>query len=119
MSVRKPASFAILVFGCALVLLGNAQCGEYLLLHYLTSADGPFGKALEQAATPEKSASTQPAAAAENESATTPATQEPANPASNPAPSTPAANCLDGDLNKDGKVDGLDIQILVDCLLKQ
>lgn len=103
MSIRTAASFAGLLLGCALILVGNARCGEYLLLHYLSSSDGPFstGAAVDQTDDPsEEPTCTQPAAASEQ-------------------PVLPAVNCLDGDLNKDGKVDGLDIQILVDCLLEQ
>lgn len=116
---RRCLSSVALLCSCVIVLLANANCGEFLLLHYLTCSDGPFsrGRAAEQAnGSSQTPTGTEPTA---SEFPYTSGVTEPTTPPTDPPSNTPPASCLDGDLNKDGKVDGLDIQILVDCLLHQ
>jgi hypothetical protein len=122
MQIRRGMSLASFALGCALILMTNAHCGEYLLLHYLlTPACSPSQVAgNEQADGLEK---------IETDALPTVLTEDqPSECALEPDPVVaievtllplPAPTCLEGDLNKDGKVDGLDVQILVNCLLKQ
>lgn len=94
MRCHAGRSLSILLLGCLLVLSTNLQCGEFLLLHYLACPNCCTTQATSQ-----------PTACEQTD---TPAAQE-----------TPSPSCSKGDLNGDGKVDGLDIQVLVNCLLQQ
>jgi hypothetical protein len=114
-------SLAILCLGCLLVVATNANCGEYLLLHYLCCPDCDAAKlaALEAA----NSSNEQPPSTAtteEEESQDESIAVEGTLPHHTPGQTLPPpSTCSRGDLNGDGNVDGLDIQILVNCLLAQ
>lgn len=93
---------------CLLAMLANVNCGEYLLLHYLsnpgwTPVDEQSDSIESDASSDETEDSTAGGVSADSVAADM---------GLDPA-------CKDGDLNKDGAVDGLDIQFLVDCLLDQ
>ena len=93
---------------CILAMLANVNCGEYLLLHYL--ANPGWEPVLECAGDSGENASSN---IAEEPAADSISTHSAA------TGMDVRTSCKDGDLNKDGEVDGLDIQFLVDCLLDQ
>ncbi|HVP13181.1 MAG TPA: dockerin type I domain-containing protein [Phycisphaerae bacterium] len=111
-----------LTLGCALVLLTNVHCGEYLLLHYLLTSDYPVPSSatVKEADAPgEVQTEALPPVVEETEPSGAVQEAGPAIRIDVAAPIVQPVRCLQGDLNKDGKVDGLDIQILVNCLLEQ
>ncbi|MFQ5428823.1 MAG: hypothetical protein ACE5E1_00825 [Phycisphaerae bacterium] len=123
------------------VVLTNARCGEYLLLDFLLKPRCNT----ENASTSQPDATA--VGSTDNPNASDTPTPPPPDPEPKPEPKPglqpvtvqplPAdavtidlprptggsgqtvPTCLTGDLNKDGAVDGLDIQILVDCMLSQ
>ena len=122
MHIRRGISFVGLVLGCAMILLANARCGEYLLLHYLVGPDGVLlsDPAVGQVKDPgEVQMEPLPPVETAEEPLACIREEGPAVVAAIPLQPMPPGTCLQGDLNKDGKVDGLDIQVLVNCMLAQ
>jgi hypothetical protein len=104
---------------CLVVLLLNAQCGEYLLLHYLFAPEYPAVTTDELSHGPPRWSEAQ---TEEAECGIRPVyllapwgadLDRP-----EPPPPVPQSSCLRGDLNDDGMVDGRDIRVLLDCLLE-
>ncbi len=119
---RPGKPLAILGLGCVLVLLVNVQCGEFLLLHYLCCPDCNADRSAElDDQTPTGQQSPTPSTvivqpAQQGCKAPIEITHAETLPGEHLPPPTA---CSKGDLNGDGKVDGLDIQVLVNCLLEQ
>ena len=103
---------------CLVVLLLNVRCGEYLLLHYLLAPTYPPVTMNETSQPPAAwSEAVSAGPECENRSIIYLAPWvDPVRPPE-PPPRPPVSSCLEGDLNHDGAVDGLDVGILVECLL--
>jgi hypothetical protein len=109
-----------------LVLLGNARCGEYLLLYYIFSPKGVGADAASQIVyvvePPQAGAQDQTPSDGEQQGGTlhdAAADVDTGQQQQGGVIELPAPTCATADLNRDGRVDGLDIQIMVNCLLQQ
>lgn len=100
---------------CVATLIANVQCGEYLFLHYLLTQNCCNSNNDNEA---ESQTCGQPSA-----NPTVVVQEAPIVEAiplgDGPGIPLPPPSCRDADLNRDGKVDALDIQIMVNCLLSQ
>ncbi len=118
MRARRIARTAAVSAICLLVLLLNVRCGEYLLLHYLLEPTYP-PITLDETSQPAAVSSDAVPAGSECQTRSIiyiAPWVDPIRPPE-PPPQPPVSPCLEGDLNHDGAVDGLDVGILVECLL--
>ncbi len=118
MRARRIACAAAVSAICLLVLLLNVRCGEYLLLHYLLEPTYPPITLDETSQSPAAWSDVAPGGPEYDAPSIiyiAPWVDRPCLP--EPPPQPPVSPCLEGDLNHDGAVDGLDVRILVECLL--
>lgn len=114
---HSAKSLAILSLGGVFVLAANVNCGEFLLLHFLCCPDCGAARLAELEDSNESPTPTVIVQETVQNSPTVVEGELEHDTSGQHIP--PQAPCAKGDLNGDGKVDGLDIQVLVNCLLQQ